>query len=506
MVAVGYVFNSLFVSLMGHLIGYRYLLETIYRYQSLYQNLTIKSFFVDWICHSDFPSLLSYSDFLSSKCVKHSIGYLVDKNDAKSPILLFVNEGDGYNCYILTHIDRWNVKGYDCKNMFFDKHRNVFDRFNPVYLEVEQNVLHNSIVYDRIIRFIKKVSLFIPVFLCLLIGLENGIVPFCFVNIFGLYVSCMIVSLRIARNEFGILNNICYLNKYFDCKRVMSSINNIYVEDLISFCSLSYFISNLFFVSDVISDYIVFLLVNGVSLILTSILLIRQFFSVRKLCLFCLLVALCVIFNVVIIYKNINYELSTIVLIRYIFLFVLCVILMYLILFVVNMANTYIIDKRKLNFYVKNKAIFNTLLPSLIRYDVLNVGFELRNKDSIGEISIIISLSCKYCYDMFKDFVFVFQNCCKFSYRIIVVVNQSCENIYRDLKDVYMRQDNDYFVKYLGGLMSNGVKCNSANILEMNSEFERIRSLQLERIPVILYNGYLLPSEYSLIDLCDLLE
>lgn len=92
MMIIKYIFNSFFVSLMGYLIGYRYLLETIYRYQSFYHILNIKSFFVDWICHSDFPSLLSYSDFLSIKGVKHTIGYLVDKSDTKSPILTFVNK------------------------------------------------------------------------------------------------------------------------------------------------------------------------------------------------------------------------------------------------------------------------------------------------------------------------------------------------------------------------------------------------------------------------------
>lgn len=302
------------------------------------------------------------------------------------------------------------------------------------------------------------------------------------------------------------MNNICQLNRHFDCKRVISSVKNTYVEDLISFCSLSYFISNIFFATDVVSDYLVFFLVNGTALLLTLFLLVRQFFIVRKLCLFCLIVALCVIFNVVIIGDNINYTQNSIIIIRYIFLFALCVILMYFILFFTNTLNAYIIDKRKLNFYVKNKEIFNALLPSLVKYNVLDIGFKLKNKNSLGDISIIISLSCKYCYNMLKEFIFVYKNYHRFSYQIIVLVDQSCENTYQNLNNVYLKQSHDYFIEYLEKMMNTGIKCEPTHDLKVNHECERIRSLHLEHVPSILYNGYLLPSEYSLIDLCDLLE
>ena len=70
-----YILNTIRISIIGKLLGYQYLIETMYKYTCLYKIIPFKAYFKSYICHSDFPSLLAYSDFLSEYGIKHTVDY-----------------------------------------------------------------------------------------------------------------------------------------------------------------------------------------------------------------------------------------------------------------------------------------------------------------------------------------------------------------------------------------------------------------------------------------------
>lgn len=334
-------------------------------------------------------------------------------------------------------------------------------------------------------------------------------------NIIGILI-CLLLSVGKRNRSSQIFNKLCKKGKYIDCKEVI----NTFCDKSLAFkyiieIATSYFTTNVVwlvfapaFPNWYFPFYIFFIL--SIPIILSSLYI--QLFYIKKICVLCCAILLCLLINISCIKADCVAD--SLAILRYIVLF-LSFIAFYVL---INKASDYkskYYKQIRANARIKNDI--NTLQAHLsnTRLKTPEYGIRWGNVESKFELTVIVSLECKHCKELVQKVLWLKDIYKDISYKVVLDIPYDQEDkreYFRKLYRLYKNDDTKQFLAMFNAdkLSDKGTKLRShnykfsehndiINVLDEQKTF--ISKAQATYVPSIFINGRLLSVQYDINDI-----
>ncbi len=268
----------------------------------------------------------------------------------------------------------------------------------------EKIISVRKVTKNKITLIITFLSIFV---LSLLLGIKNTNIGFLnyslllLLNYLGFFTSFILKGV-LKYKENNIISQICHYSKSFDCEKVsneklfkifkFSDIGLVYFSTAISLILLS--LLNNYFIN-------LFTYISICTMPFVLILILIQFFKIKKICPFCMLVHFILIFDFVFLLKYYIYPsewLKNIIPI-YIFITLLTIFVFLIVDFLLIEYNKRIGLTKIIEFYEDTPSLIVGYLDTqpFNNYKILPNELVFGNKESENSVLLILTLSCKSC-------------------------------------------------------------------------------------------------------------
>ena len=334
-------------------------------------------------------------------------------------------------------------------------------------------------------------------------------------NIIGILM-CLLLYDGKANQSSTLFNKLCKKGKYLDCKQVMHSFDKkLLIFDYLIEIAAGYFTTIVIWIAFTPSSpnwifplYVFFIL--AIPIIIAS--LFTQLFHIKKLCVLCCAILLCLLVNLSCIGDAVY---DILALLKYIILFLLVTIL-----FIV-LSDTYLYKSKYYQLRRSNARIMfdiNTLQAHLSdnRIKTPQCGMHWGNLESHNELTVIVSWRCKYCKELLLELLWLKDIYKNIHYNIVFDIPYDNEDDYKYvslLYYLYQQDDTEGFIKILYkedpekdiySFPDIIDKESIRNIIEEQRRF--VSNANIEYEPSILINGRLLSDHYSVNDIVPLIQ
>lgn len=334
-------------------------------------------------------------------------------------------------------------------------------------------------------------------------------------NIIGILI-CLLLYDGKANQSPTLFNKLCKKGKYIDCKKVIHSFDKkLPLIDYILEIAAGYFTTIVIWIAFAPSSpnwifplYVFFIL--AIPIIIAS--LFTQLFHIKKLCVLCCAILLCLLVNLSFIGDAVY---DILALLKYIILFLLVTIL-----FIV-LSDTYLYKSKYYQLRRSNARIMfdiNTLQAHLSdnRIKTPQCGMHWGNLESHNELTVIVSWRCKYCKELVRELLWLKDIYKNIHYNVVFDISYESEEDYKYvslLYYLYQQEDIERFIKILYTEDPEKHIHSFPDIIEDESirsiieEHRRfIANANIEYEPSILINGRLLSDHYCVNDIVPLVQ
>ena len=334
-------------------------------------------------------------------------------------------------------------------------------------------------------------------------------------NIIGI-LSCYLLYVGKSNKSSFVFNKLCKKGKYVDCEKVAKSLDDKFplFNYLLEF-AFGYFTTIVIWLALAASSqgwtfplYEFFVL--SVPIMIASI--ITQLFHIKKLCVLCCAILLCLLINVLNV-ADVVFDIRA--LLKYIILFSL-VTTLYILL-----SKTYMYKSKYYQFRRSNARIMfdiKTLQAHLSEYRLKTpkCGMHWGNLESNNELTVIVSLKCKYCKELVRKLLWLKDIYKNIHYNIVFDIPYSNEDHYKYVSYLYFlyeQGDTDGFIEMLDSVDQKKHIHSFPDIIENETvrnyiEEQRrfVENANVEYLPSILINGRLLSNYYNVNDIIPLVQ
>lgn len=482
------------------------------------------------LSHPLYPSLAALSDSFDQWGIRHTIAKLsLDQVEKLSGTIVTSYPKNKLACIKKVSSQYVFIKDYRFKNIKVDKKLFV-DKWDGISLVIEDaNPLMDK-QCKRLDKFLSRcyleglISSIYVVFLLLGLLSSDFSASYCVLfvsNLVGFFISIMLFrSHKLQTNTQQLF--FCKRGWYIDCNKVQYY-SKLKIFQYLSEVSVAYFFTVLLILSlndlSSVLPIIAFFLLMALPVVFLSFFL--QFFIIKSVCLYCVIISLTLLFQCCYFYQIVFdiRNLPSFQHLKYltIIIFFFLIIIEYTKLY--RSKGMIYIKERQLNDIKYDLRTLTSQLSTTI-YKTPDYAISFGSSLSKVEITIIVSLYCRYCGKAIMEISRLKDIYKKVKYKIIFdTVNESDKSILQFFASLkyFSEEDPNKFFSIIDRwyslptpTISEFSKFYNIDSFQVNYDYIDSQSLFLKSVsigylPSIMINGKLLSSKYKYTDL-DLLS